>query len=57
MLMSMGSPCKNVRATRDQQVSLAKPLNKNPSLPLGLNPSMLLEGAHSTKGTKSGSRS
>lgn len=45
----MGEPCKNVRTTQDPQMSPAKPLNKYSPLPLGLYPSRLLEGAHSTK--------
>lgn len=47
--MSMGEHCKNVRMTQDPQMSPAKPLNKNSPLPLGLHPSTILEGAHSTK--------
>ena len=45
----MGEPCKNVRTTQDPQMSPAKPLNKNSPLLLGLYPSRLLEGAHSTR--------
>lgn len=56
ILLSMGSPCRNVSGLpRTQQMSLAKPQIRTLLCHL-LNPGTLLEVAHSTE-TESGSRS